>query len=246
MKSARPSGPLLIALVLFLKGSYQTGYALLAISAVLALPSLTVARIGFPIPSGLEEGRTAPATGFTSTYWLYMLAGAFFGAGLMSFELISYHLSSTGIVADHWIPVFLAFSIACGVVASLVFGRLYDRVGMPVVLVAVPLSSLFSPFVFLGNLVLVALVGMVFWGIGYTTQDTLLKVLIASVLPEGRRNLAFGLFYVGYGVGWLIGSVATGLLYEQSHLALVAFAVVVQLASLAVFAIVHRQGRSPG
>jgi hypothetical protein len=36
----------------------------------------------------------------------------------------------------------------------------------------------------------------------------------------------------GYGVGWLIGSVVTGLLYEQSHLALVLFAVIVQLASL--------------
>ena len=35
------------------------------------------------------------------------------------------------------------------------------------------------------------------------------------MLPEGRRNLAFGLFYTGYGVGWLIGSIATGLLYER-------------------------------
>jgi len=33
-------------------------------------------------------------------------------------------------------------------------------------------------------------------------------------------------------VGWLVGSVATGLLYEQSRVALVVFAVVVQLASL--------------
>jgi RNA polymerase sigma-70 factor, ECF subfamily len=39
---------------------------------------------------------------------------------------------------------------------------------------------------------------------------------VAGVLPEGQRNLAFGLYYAGYGVGWLIGSVATGLLYEQA------------------------------
>jgi CO/xanthine dehydrogenase Mo-binding subunit len=32
---------------------------------------------------------------------------------------------------------------------------------------------------------------------------------VAGVLPEGQRNLAFGLYYAGYGVGWLIGSVAT-------------------------------------
>jgi len=85
-----------------------------------------------------------------------------------------------------------------GVVASLVMGRLYDRIGIGVVVVAVCLSALFSPLVFIGGF-WVALVGMFLWGIAYATQDTLLKALIASVLPEGRRNLAFGLFYLGYG-----------------------------------------------
>jgi MFS family permease len=235
-------GPLVIALVLFLDGSYQTGYALLGLTSVLALASLAVARIGFPLPSRLEEGRTAPATGFTTSYWLYMLAGAFFAAGLMSFELISYHLARFEIVAGHWIPVLLAFATIFAVIASLVFGRLYDRIGLPVVLVAVFLSSLFAPLVFFGNFAVV-LVGMALWGIGYATQDTLLKVLIASVLPEGKRNFAFGLFYVGYGAGWLIGSIATGLLYEQSLFALVTFAVAVQLASLPVFAVAGRRIR---
>jgi predicted MFS family arabinose efflux permease len=171
-----------------------------------------------------------------------MLAGAFFTAGLMSFELISYHLSTTKTVSDHWIPVFLAISTAFGVVASLALGKLYDQVGLPVVLVAVILSALFSPFVFLGEFYVV-LLGMLLWGFGYATQDTLLKAIVAGVLPEGQRNLAFGLYYAGYGVGWLIGSVATGLLYEQSRLALVLFAVVVQLASLPVFMIAQRQER---
>jgi hypothetical protein len=41
------------------------------------------------------------------------------------------------------------------------------------------------------------------WGVGYTTQDTLLKAIVAEVLPEGKRNFAFGLYCAGYGVGWL-------------------------------------------
>jgi len=227
-------GPLLMALVLFLRGSYRTGYALLLISALLALAALVAARVTFPLPSRLEGQRTAQAKGFTRSYWLYMLAGASFGAGLMSFELISYHLSSSGVVTQYWIPIFLALSTGMGVVASLVFGRLFDRIGMPVVLVAVSLSSLFSPFVFLGSFS-VALVGMMLWGIGYATQDTLLKAIIASVLPERKRNLAFGLFYLGYGGGWLIGSVTAGLLYDRSRPLLIAFSMVVQLASLPVF-----------
>jgi hypothetical protein len=68
----------------------------------------------------------------------------------------------------------------------------------------------------------------------------LLKAVVVGVMPENRRNLAFGLFFAGYGSGWLLGSIATGLLYEQSRLALVLFAVVVQLASLPVFALARR------
>jgi MFS family permease len=235
-------GPLLMALVLLRNGSYRTGYALLLISALLALATLTVARIVFPLPSRLEEGRTAQARGFTRAYWLYMLAGACFAAGLMSFELISYHLSSTGTVTGYRIPLFLALSTGIGVVASLILGRIYDRVGLPVVLAAVFLSSLFAPLVFLGSF-FVVLVGMILWGIGYATQDTLLKAVVAGILPEGRRSLAFGLFYTGYGAGWLVGSVTTGLLYERSRVALVVFSVVVQLASLPVFLLAQGRNR---
>jgi predicted MFS family arabinose efflux permease len=232
-------GPLLIALVLFLKGSYQTGYALLLVSALLTLVSLAVARIEFPLPSRLEQGRTATAKAFTTPYWLYMAAGSFFAAGLMSYELIAYHLSRSGIVSPQSVPLFLAFATGCGVVASLVLGRLYDRIGLPAVVAGVVLSSLFAPIVFQGSF-LAALIAMPLWGIGYATQDTLLKALIAGVLPEGRRNFAFGLFYVGYGIGWLVGSVATGLLYERSRLALVIFVVAAQLLSLPGFVIAAR------
>jgi MFS family permease len=55
-----------------------------------------------------------------------------------------------------------------------------------VVLVAVFLTALFSPLVFFGGFY-VALIGMLLWGIGYATQDTLLKAIVAEVLPENQR-----------------------------------------------------------
>jgi MFS family permease len=82
------------------------------------------------------------------------------------------------------------------------------------------------------------------WGIGYATQDTLLKAVIAGVLPQGKRNLAFGLFYTGYGSGWLIGSIATGLLYQHSRPALIAFCICVQLLSLPFFVMAGRNKSS--
>jgi MFS family permease len=239
-------GPLLIAGVLFLKGgeNYRLGYSVLLPSALLAVAMLVVARRVFPVPSRLEQGgpRTARAKGFTSAYWLYMAAGSCFAAGLMSFELVSYHLSSSGVVKDHWIPIFLALATAAAVIATLVLGRLYDKIGILAVAGAVFVAALFSPLVFLGGF-WVALAGLLLWGVGYATQDTLLKALIASVLPEGRRNLAFGVFYLGYGGGWLLGSIATGLLYDRSRTALIIFAVAVQLASIPIFLVAdrHRQ-----
>jgi len=90
------------------------------------------------------------------------------------------------------------------------------------------------------------LAGLILWGIGYATQDTLLKAVVAGMLPEGRRNLAFGLFYTGYGAGWLIGSTTTGLLYDRSIPAVIAFSVIVQLTSLPLFMMAERMRRRGG
>jgi MFS family permease len=229
-------GPLLIALALYLKSGFRSAYAVLLISSALALISLIIARIQFPVPSRLESGgpRTAATRSFTPCYWLYMAGGACFAAGLMSYELVSFHFASNRIVSEELIPVFLALATATGVAASLILGKLYDKIGIASVIAGVVLSAAFSPFVFFGAF-WAALGGLLLWGVGYATQDTLLKVLIASVLPGGKRNFAFGLFYLGYGGGWLVGSIATGLLYERSRLTLVIFAIAVQLASLPFF-----------
>jgi MFS family permease len=237
-------GPLIVAAVLFFKGSYHNAYSMLLISSVMALAALTAARIEFPLPSKLERGETAIAKGFTPSYWLFMSAAACFATGLVSYELISYHLTHTKMASEVWTPVLLAFATGSGVLASLVIGRTYDRFGLPVVLIAVLLSALFAPLALMTDKLTLAIIAMPLLGIGYAVQDTLLKAIVAGVLPTGRRNFAFGLFYAAYGCGWLIGSVAMGLLYERSRIAMVVIAVLAQLASIPMFVIGHRR-KSP-
>jgi len=238
-------GPLLIALVLFLKGSYRTGYALLFITSVLVIVSLSIARATYPIPSRLEEGTTAKGSEFSRSYWLYMAAGTCFAAGMMSYELVGFHLMTNQIISANSIPLLLAFATGSGVMASLILGKLYDRFELPTLLAAVFLSSLFSPILFFGGSYGVA-AGVVFLGIAYATQDTLLKAIIAGVLPEGKRSSAFGLFYLGYGSGWLVGSVASGFLYSWSISFLAGFLMSAQLLSLPIFFIATRMKRSAG
>jgi len=234
-------GPLLIAFAMYRHANYRTGYSLLLISAVLAFIALVVARVIFPVPSTIDQAdETAKAERFTPAFWTYMMGAASFGAGLMSFEFIAFHLASHRTASAHWIPVLLGISTGFGVLANLVLGRLYDRIPLGTVIGAMSLSALFSPLVFLGGFG-VALVGMLLWGIGYAVQDTLFKAIVADRLPKGRRNFAFGVFYTGYGVGWLIGSVAVGLLYDVSVVAVIAFSMLVQLGSIPVFLVARRQ-----
>jgi MFS family permease len=126
------------------------------------------------------------------------------------------------------------------VIANLLLGRLFDRVGMNVVLAAVIVSACFTPLAFSGSLIPV-LIAMPLWGVGYAVQDTLFKALVAGILPDKKRGLAFGLFYAGYGLGWLVGGVAVALFYQRSHLALVLFAVAAQLCALPFFVLGHRR-----
>jgi hypothetical protein len=43
----------------------------------------------------------------------------------MSFEFVSFHLGQSGTVTGAWIPLCLSLSIAAGVLASLLLGRLF-------------------------------------------------------------------------------------------------------------------------
>ena len=255
-------GPILVAAVLFLGGGFRGAYATLLVSSVLALASLTLAQRRFPHPSRLDEepnlersgkdssqqeGSAALESGaFTLSYWLFMCAASCFAAGLLSYELISFHLTRTHLTTVVGAPLLLALATGGGVLANLILGRSYDRFGLPVVLVAVVLSALCAPLVFLGGLAPLVL-AMPLLGIGYAVQDTLLKAIVAGVMPPGRRSLAFGLFYTGYGCGWLAGSVVMGLLYERSLWELVSFALLVQLASVPLFVLAgRRMPRPPG
>ncbi len=81
-------------------------------------------------------------------------------------------------------------------------------------------------------------------GVGMGAQESLLKAIVAGLLPEGKRSTAIGLYDTGFGIAWFAGSALMGLLYSQSLPALVVFSVVVQLAALPVFWAAER--RSPG
>jgi Major Facilitator Superfamily len=120
------------------------------------------------------------------------------------------------------IPVFYAVAMATSALTAVLFGRLFDKFGANVALLAFLISAAFAPFVFLGDSLL-ALIGMIFLGIGMSAQGSLFQAMLTGVIPAEKRSTAFGLFDTGYGIAWFLGSAAMGLLYDKSILAVVLF-----------------------
>jgi len=239
-------GPVIMAVVLSLHGRYQTGFAVLLIPALMALCVLTAARLIYPHSRQFEVKLIKlESKGFPRVYWIYLAAVAAVAAGYADFPLIAYHFGKTSLVADNWIPIFYAVAMAVDAPAALLFGRLFDRFGIPVLIVASLLSSLFAPLAFFGGFGL-ALAGVVLWGIGMGAQESVMRAAIAEMVPADKRGSAYGVFNTGYGVFWFLGSALMGRLYDTSILALVVFSVVAQLASVPLFLWVRKESATVG
>jgi MFS family permease len=239
-------GPLLVAAALYFQGGYRTGFALLLIPALLALAVLIAARSLYPHPQRFEASSLShhldQTQGFPRVFWLYLAAMAFVAAGFADFPLIAYHFQKASVVPSDWIPIFYAIAMGVDALAALILGHLFDRKGIFAVVVAVLFSSLFAPLVFLGNSY-IALAGMAVWGIGMGAQESIMRAVIAEIIPANRRGVAYGVFNTGYGVFWFLGSALIGILYDTSTTALIIFSIVTQLASIPLLLKVSQEFR---
>lgn len=234
-------GPLLVALILFLKGGYRTGFGMLLIPAIICLGALVAARFLHPRPHELEPPmeQVGEIGRLARPYWLYLGGGALIAAGMADFALIGFHFQKAHTISPNLIPVFYAVAMATSALTAVLFGRLFDKFGANVALLAFLISAAFAPFVFLGGS-LIALIGMIFWGIGMSAQGSLFQAMLTGVIPAEKRSTAFGLFDTGYGIAWFLGSAAMGLLYDKSILAVVLLSVLLQIAALPVLYIANK------
>lgn len=123
--------PLIIVTVLHFRVSYQNEFALLAIPAALTLSVLIAARILYPRPRDLEANVAHLETkGLATPFWLYLGGTCLVAAGYADFPLIAYHFKYTSTVSDMWIPVFYSIAMEVDALAALLFGRLFDRLGL--------------------------------------------------------------------------------------------------------------------
>ena len=234
-------GPLLVALILALsRHDYQLAFAALAVPAVVTLAGVAVARRFFPRPQDLSAGPGhVEASGLSRRFWLYLSGTALVAAGLADFPLIAFHFQQARTVPVPVIPVFYAVAMAVSGTGSLIFGRLFDKAGLGVLIPLTIASACYAPLVFLGG-TWAALAGVALWGLGMGVQESIIPAAVAPMVRPDRRASGYGLFTACYGTAWVIGSIVIGLLFDVSLAAVTAFTVASQLAGLPALVAVSR------
>lgn len=234
-------GPLVISASLFYQQSYQASFAYLLVPAFSALTFLLLGKKLYPHPQDLEVANPSlRPEGMTKSYWVGIIATSLVAAGFIDFAIIAYHFQK----ADHfpavWIPLLYAIAMGTQGLASLGLGRLYDLKGISVLIYSTLVSTFFVPLVFMNHLY-AALLGMIFWGIGMGAQGTIMRAIVAQLVPQGKRGTAYGILNISFGLSWFLGSAFMGFLYDHSLDTLIVFSVFIQLASIPLFLILRNR-----
>jgi predicted MFS family arabinose efflux permease len=228
-------GPLLVALVLARHGDYRIAFAVLAVPALIMLSLLGLARLLYPDPEGMEAHGSEPSEGkIPRRFWIYLTGSAFVGAAFVDYPLIAFHFHKANTISENWVPIFYAVAMGVSGAGSLVFGRLFDRRGIGILIPLTLLSALVAPLVFLGSF-WPALLGVAVWGLTMGAHESIMPAAVAPMVAREKRASAYGLFTAGYGISWFLGSALIGILYDISVRMMILVCVVLALAAIPFF-----------
>ncbi len=226
-------GPLVMVWMVAKMGSFGPAFLPLAIPAVLTLVALVMAKRVHPVQG--HPPKPAADQKHPAVFWVYVAAAGLLACGFVDFPLLAFHYQNTGIVKPAVIPLLYAGAMGLTGATALVFGRLFDRFGVVMVVIGTLISMLTLPLGFLGTTLLTAAAAAACWAVGLGAQDAVLRAGIAQVVSMNKRGSAFGAFNGVYGVMWFLGSATMGLLYGHSRTSLVVFGVACQLIAAIVF-----------
>ncbi|MHB1172772.1 MAG: MFS transporter [Lacisediminihabitans sp.] len=248
-------GPLLVSAVIAVTAVLWPAFAVLAVPAALAIGLLAWIRKRVPDTSVYERGHdaatpaqttgsgpaaTAIPTRLPSTFYPFAAAAFASNAGLVTFGVISFHLTDAGLVSLPAVPLVYAAAMAAAALAALTSGYVYDRWGTNVLL-ALPVLIALIPGLALSEQLAAVLVGVLSWGTAVGIQDSTVKALVADLVPPERRGTAYGIFAAFEGAGALVGGALAGSLYDRRPLLVVVVVVLQTIALILLIVTVRRQ-----
>ena len=247
-------GPVLLYLVMLLRqqgntfDAYALCFAVLAIPGAITLILLLVTKHKFPNPEQFEpEPKEYIPFRMKREFLLYIAGISLFAFGFIDYSLVLMHISSTftslsaglaetgSLVTEGTLPLLYAGAMLVDAVAALVFGYLYDKKGVKVLVLSTVFSAPFPILIFAGKSIPVVLAGIALWGVGMGAQESILKAAVTTMVPKNSRATGYGIFECSFGVFWFLGSWLLGTLYDVSIPAMIAVSVVAQLAAIPLY-----------
>jgi MFS family permease len=252
------AGPLLVAAVAAVAGTIWPAMAVLIVPGAVAM--LMLLRIWRSIAHRVVSADDTPSIEkpperresllsnlhgqLPGVFWLFAAASAAVSAGLVTFAIISYHLTQDHVVTLAAVPVIYAAAMGAAALSALGSGWLFDRtrggalLSLPLLVTAVPvLAFATSP--------MVAIIGALLWGVAGGVLDSTAKALVADLVPAFRRATAYGVFAAVQGAAAIAGGVMAGALYEHSLPILIAAVAATQaVAFVLLIATLRRHQRT--
>ena len=247
-------GPVLLYLVMLFRTdgnvfqTYSFCFAVLAIPGAITLILLLFTWRKFPDPERFEpEPEEHVPFRMKKSFVLYIAGISCFAFGFIDYSLIIMHVSNvyaglasnlaqtSALVTEGTLPLLYAGAMLVDAIAAVVFGYLYDKIGVKALMISTLLSSVFAIFVFSAHSVPMLLIGIALWGIGMGAQESILKAVVTSIVPKDSRATGYGIFECSFGVFWFLGSWIMGVLYDLSIPAMVAVSVIAQLLAILLY-----------
>ena len=247
-------GPVLLYLVMLFKTTgttfeiYSTCFAVLAIPGAITIIMLLITRKKFPNPENFEpEAKEFVPFKMKKSFKYYIMGISLFAFGFIDYSLVIMHISRNftsiagglaetfSIINSGTIPLLYAGAMLVDAIAALIFGYMYDKRGVKVLVLSTIISAPFSAFVFLGKSVPMVLFGVVLWGIGMGAQESILKAAVTTMVPKSSRATGYGIFECSFGIFWFLGSWILGVLYDVSIPMMVVVSLITQLAAIPMY-----------
>ena len=247
-------GPVMLYLVMLFQTEgdifrkFSVCFALTAIPGAIALIMLLVTKCKFPNPEQFEPEPKEYVPFKMEKRFLFYIAGiSLFAFGFIDYSLVIMHisnrfaslapvLSETGsIVTGGQLPLLYAGAMIVDAVAALIFGLLYDKKGVKVLVWSTLISAPFAIFIFGSNSIPMVLCGIGLWGVGMGAQESILKAAVAGMVPKASRATGYGIFEGAFGLFWFLGSWLLGVLYDLSIPAMIVVSVAAQFAAIPLY-----------
>lgn len=240
-------GPVMLFAISLIKGTgdqlstYRLCFLALGVPALITIALTLLAKRKYPHPETFDKQQNKEER-FTlrRPFIFYLIAICLFAFGFIDFTLITMHTVRTGLFPNETISLLYALAMIVDAFAALLFGWLYDRIGIRSLILSTLLSTSFSILIFLFDTRLAIISGIVLWGIGMGAQESIMKAAVSRFVPRSARSTGFGIFETGFGIAWFAGSWLLGALYDVSIPVMVAISMGAQLLAVPFYAITTR------